>query len=204
MQIIDVEQRSDEWHELRRGKITGSKLHGIVTLRGNSKKIGFYELMAERLGAINDDSESGMDRGERLEAEARALFQEKTGKKVQSIGFCVSDENPSIAFSPDGLIKKGKKYTESIEVKCLSSARHLEAYFEKTIPNEYLPQAYQNFIVNTDLQKLHFVFYDPRVSVLPYHTITLEREAMQGEIDFYKNYQNSVLQEIDQLVAEFF
>ena len=43
-------ETKEAWAEARRGKITGTRLKDIIVKRGTGKKIGFYELIAERLG----------------------------------------------------------------------------------------------------------------------------------------------------------
>ena len=202
MKILEqLDQNSEEWFDRRLGKITGSKLHGIIVKRGNKKKIGFYELMAERI-AIKEAWEDPMERGSRLEEEALKSFEKKTGKKVDQVGFCISDKYPDIALSPDGLIKNGEKYDEAVEVKCLSSARHLQAYFEKEIPNDYDEQAIQYFIVNEDLETLHFTFYDPRITALQVHVIEVKRKDVEEKIEAYREYQVKSLEEIDTMLEE--
>lgn len=201
MKILNIEQNTDEWLEARKGKITGSKLKDIVVKRGTGKKLGFYELLADRL-SIEADEEDVMERGHRLENEALEAFSSLTGHKVEQVGMCISDENPNIALSPDGLIKKGKKYTEAVEVKCLSASRHLQAYFEKKIPDEYEFQKLQYFIVNTDLERLHFCFYDPRVTAKPFFVIEVTRKEVEEDIGIYLEYQKSVLKEVDELLVE--
>jgi putative phage-type endonuclease len=202
MKIIQVEQNSAEWLEARKGKITGSKLKDIVVKRGTGKKLGFYELIADRL-AIEADGEDVMERGHRLEQEAVDMFSELTGVEVTTgIGLCISDENPNIALSPDGLIKEGKKFTGAVEVKCLSASRHLQAYFEQKVPDEYEFQVLQYFIVNTDLKKLYFVFYDPRVTVKPLHYIEIERSEVEDDVKMYLDYQTQTLLEVDELLTK--
>src|ERR1035441_3847852 len=109
----------DEWLYTRRGKITGSRLADIYSKRdAHKKKIGFYELIAEKLGLPPDNDENAMERGSRLEKEAIARFeQENPGVKVDtSLLIWTRDENENIAISPDGVISE----TEAVEAKCLS------------------------------------------------------------------------------------
>lgn len=202
MIVFDVKQNTDEWLELRKGKITGSKLNDIIVKRGTGKKIGFYQLLADRLSVDENTDEDERERGHRLEDEAIALFSDLTGKKVEQVGMCASDDNEDIMLSPDGLIKKGKKYTEAVEIKCLSTARHLMAYFEQKIPNEYEPQAMQYFIVNENLEKLYFTFYDPRVQSKPIFWIELDRADYEEKIAEYKAYQEETLAEIETLLEQ--
>lgn len=212
------------WMQAREGKITGSRLGGVVTLRGTNKKIGYYELIAERLG-VPADGENPMDRGTRLEKDAIARFEEETGKKVDgSLIMWARAENEAIAISPDGVIvAESKKYaeTEACEVKCLSSARHIEAFLEQKVPDEYYFQCLQYFIVNDRLKKLNFICFDPRFAMfkdpndksakLDYFVIELTRadfmeEEKKGEppvdqIKKYREYQEKMLIEVDQIVA---
>ena len=202
MQIFNVDQNSEEWKEIRRGKITGSKLAGITPkARGAGRKIGFYELLAERL-ALDEGHEDPMERGHRLEAEAVELFEKTNNVKVDRVGFCVSDLNPNIALSPDGLIMDTAdgKYKEAVEVKCLSAARHLEAWDLQKIPGDYDEQVIQYFIVCEDLQTLHFTFYDPRIAACPLFTIKVTRAEVEGSIQEYLTYQMVVLEEVEELL----
>jgi len=199
MKIYNYQQRSEEWLDARKGKITGKKLKDIVVKRGTKKKIGFYELIADRLAIPTD--EDAMARGARLEEEAVARFEKEMGKKVRQVGFCTREDNENIAVSPDGIID-GEKITEHIEIKCLSSAIHLQAYFEQQIPKEYYEQVLQNFIVNDDLETLYFVFYDPRVPALDFHMIEVKRETVQEDVQALYEYQINVLKEVDELTSK--
>lgn len=198
MKIVDLKQGSDEWLEYRKGKISGTMLSTLYSKRGN-RKLGFYELIAERL-AIDPDEENRMDRGLRLEEEAIELFTSETGKVVERVGVCVHSEYPEVIQSPDGLIKSNGKYTEAVEVKCLSPARHLQAHIEDKVPSEYEAQKVQYFIVNPDLQVLHFVFYDPRIVSVPYSRIEVTREELKDLPEKYLAFQLEQLAEVDSIV----
>ena len=200
MKRINIEQNTQEWLDFRRGKITGSRLADIIVKRGTGRKLGFYEVLAERVAVETGvDHESPLERGHDLEAEAIALFTEITGVKVKTdCGMWISDESDYIAISPDGEISK----TEAVEVKCLSSAKHLQAYFEQQIPSEYEAQVMQYFIVNDSLKKLYFVFYDPRIPQKPLHYIEIERSEWRERIDEYKAYELEALQDIERKVVE--
>lgn len=199
MKLLQLKPNSEEWLEARRGKITGSKLGDIVVKRGSGKKIGFYELIADRL-SIGSDGEDAMERGHRLEIEAIEMFESKTGKVMtKDVGLCISDANPNIAVSPDGL---SEDYTEAVEAKCLSSARHLQAVIENKIPPEFEMQVLQYFIVIEALQTLHLVFYDPRIASMPYHAIQVTRDALELNIEKYRDYQIDTLREVDEWVEK--
>ncbi len=162
--------------------------------------LGFYQLVADKLGLV-EDYEDVRDRGHRLEGDAIKAFEEMSGKKVTTGGMWVSDENPNIAYSPDGSIYLGEIIPEACEIKCLSSARHLQALDLQKIPEEYEQQLLQAFIVNENLQTLYFCFYDPRVVAKPMFYITVNRKDVQYDIDIYKPLQVQALEEVDAMVA---
>lgn len=197
MQTLKFEDR-ETWLAARRGKITGSRLKDIIVKRGTGKKIGYYELIAERL-ATAPDGENPMDRGTRLESEAMERFVKETGKKVDtSLVIWARDDNESIAVSPDGFIGK----TEAVECKCLASARHIEAWLTNKVPDEYEMQAIQYFIVNDSLKKLYFVFYDPRIPCKDYFVIEIKRKEIEEQIKDYLEYQRAIIQEVNLIVNE--
>lgn len=210
MKIVQVEQNSPEWLEMRKCKITGSKLKDLIVKRGTGKKIGFYQLIADRL-AVEDGSVDGRDRGHNLENEAIEEFEKLTGKTVnKDCGMWLSDIDENIAVSPDGGIavevdvddKMTVIYPEAVEVKCLGSARHIEAILTNKIPSEYEDQGLQYFIVNEELETLYFIFYDPRIVAKPLHVIELHRQSWLADIESYRDYQIGVLKEVDEAVAK--
>ncbi len=199
----DIEQGTPEWFELRKGTISGSRLSKVVVKRGNKRKIEFYEILAEKLGtpAEKDGLSSSRERGHEFEDEARQAFMEKTGKKVEQVGFIVSDDNPNFGLSPDGIIYEGEKITEAIEIKNLGSSRHLQAYFEQDL-GEHQAQAFWYFSVLPDLKKLTMVYYDNRIRCLPYHTIELIREEHEEKIEWHREYAENTMKEVDELVKQ--
>lgn len=202
MRIINVEQRTPEWLEARKGKVTSTRAKDLIVLRGKGKKMGFYELIAERV-ATDSDGENPMDRGLRLEEEAMEMFTQTTGYKVDtSVGFAVRDDNPNIALSPDGLIRDDKGvFTAGVELKCLSSARHIQNIIENQVPSDYVAQIYQYFIV-AEVETVYFVSYDPRVVSRPIHIIEVNRDDVEDQIEFCHNYQVNALEEVDQWVEK--
>jgi len=201
MQVVnDFEQGSEEWAEFRKGKISGTILGDIYSKRGG-RKMGFYQIIADKLGE-DYDGENLMDRGLRLEDDAAKLFESKTGLKTEKAGICVSDFSSEIVNSPDRLIKEKGKYTQAVEIKCIGTARHLQAVIENKIPAEFESQMMQYFVVNDDLKVLHFVFYDPRIRSIPYHHFEVKRKDVEERIEFFKNYQIETLKEINELIEK--
>lgn len=181
--------------------MTGSKLGDLVTYRGNETKLGVYELIAERLSVDSSDVSDPSERGHQLEEEGVQALATLLGKKINTeCGVWVSDEDPNIGVSPDGEIGT----TAAVEMKCLSSAKHLKAYFERKIPSEYEEQIMQYFIVNEKLRVLYFAFYDPRIPAKPIHYIEVHRKdkVVKQRIEFLRDYQKNVLKFVNEKVNE--
>lgn len=190
-------ENKENWLDARIGKITGSRVKSIIGKTGKFNK-GFYELIAERI-ALPADEENVMERGVRLEEEAIKEFEKETKKKVDtSLILWISDENENIAVSPDGVIGK----TEAIEVKCLNSASHIEAFLTNEVPNEYEEQILQYFIVNPKLKTLYFGFYDPRIKAKPFFYFTINRKDKEDEIEKYRLLELEVLKRVEEIVLK--
>lgn len=196
---MKIKKFNDEesWLESRRGKITGTRLKDLVSTRGSKPKIGFYEIIAERV-AIPASDERAIDRGKRIEDDAVQRFASETGKKINNdLVMWQRDDNEDIAVSPDASIGK----TEAVECKCLSSARHIEAWFTKKIPSEYEYQVLQYFIVNDKLKKLYFVFYDPRMPKDFFYFI-VERKDVEEKAKEMLEMQREVLAQLKAIEIE--
>lgn len=209
MKITPFDNR-DQWLLARQGKITGTRLKDIVVKRGIEEKIGFYELIAERLAVSEVDfdgyvpNETPMDRGTRLQKYAIEKLSKAIKKKVDDhLVLWTRDDNDSIAISPDGVIVDLKNPdTQAVETKCLASARHIEAWITKGIPEEYHYQKIQYFIVNDKLQRLYFCFYDPRIPCKDFFYLIVDRKDVQAEVDQYLAYQKEKLAKVNEIVGK--
>lgn len=200
MKKHNVEQRTPAWHQLRKGKITGT---GLKAIMGTPYARGeyFYEILAERLTVgVEDpnDYENPMERGTRLEDEAIATFEFETGKKVEKVGFAEDDENKFIANSPDGLIGE----TEAVEAKCLGAKNHIKFWFENQIPKDYYWQVIQYFVVNPKLEKLYFFSYHPDIPVHPFHLVEINRKEAKEDIEKARKAQEEFIKEVNQKLSE--
>lgn len=200
MKTFDCEQRSPEWVKLRKGKVTGTDLKKVIGTP-KARQNYLYEILAERIvdSEIEETKEEAMARGTRLEPEGIAEFEKITGKKVEQVGFAVSDKNNYIANSPDGFMKVRGKYAEGLEIKCPDASTHLKYWLENKIPDEYYPQCVQYFIVNSDLKNLYFVSYDPRITMHPIHILKLERKNLEEDIKNYTEQQIEFLKEVEKV-----
>ena len=94
--VYDVPQRSDEWHQLRVGLLTGTAAKAIVSVRkkgsGELKERADLRrrLVCERLTGIsaeNTKRTDAMQRGTDLEPEAFSAYEAVTGQVVNRVGF---------------------------------------------------------------------------------------------------------------------
>jgi putative phage-type endonuclease len=199
MKLITVLQNTPAWFEVRRGKITGSKIKDIFSPTG-IKKQGYWELVAENIGI--DDSEdieweSALERGSRLEPEAIKEAEKLIGKKIITDNFMISDIDDRIALSPDGyIIDENGMFTEAVEVKCLSTYKHVKTFAENKVPKEFKEQLIQYFVVMEDLQVLNFIFYDPRIPKLRIFNIQVKRKTIEKHIDKQIEKQKEILEDV--------
>jgi putative phage-type endonuclease len=199
MKIVKFKNEKD-WLDYRQGKITGTKLKEIIVMRGKQEKIGFYKLIADKIALPKNEDETGLERGHNLEKIAIEKYSEKINKKIDtSLLIWEADFNENIAISPDGIIDEA----EAVECKCLSSEKHIEAYLTQKISNDYYYQVLQYFIVNSDLQKLHFIFYDDRMpDKIKLFVIIKTREELKEDIEKWKEYEINKINEINKIVEE--
>lgn len=184
MRILDLEQGTQEWKNARVGVITGTRLKQVLS--PTSSKSLLYELLAESLAPAKENGTSEeMERGSELEYEAVSMYEAISGNLTESVGFCLHDEYDWLGVSPDALVKVGKKYKGGVEIKCPDTKTHIKYLVENKIPSEYRPQVLQYFIVNTDLEWLDFVSYDPRIDLdeMKIVIVRVTREELQDEID---------------------
>jgi putative phage-type endonuclease len=191
------EQGTSEWLHWRKGKITGTVLKSIMGTP-RAKQDAIYEMIAQRLveGVDDEEYESPMDRGTRLQPDAIAMFELETGKSVEEVGGTESDKNSQIASSPDGLISE----TEAIEIKCPGGKNHVKYWLENKLPEDYMWQIVQYFVVNEKLQTLYFVSYHPEIAVHPLHIIEIKRSDIGENILLARDKQEEFLKTVDNLL----
>lgn len=118
-----MEQRTPEWHESRRGRVTASSVGAIL---GNSPHTTRDAVMRRMVrdwhGAEREFvGNIATDFGTYHEAGALVDYQMETGNAVETVGFITRDE--WAGCSPDGLIS----LTGGIEIKCPFSKRKMTA-----------------------------------------------------------------------------
>ena len=141
---FDIEQGTDEWHALRRGKVTASAVSRLITATGkpatnDTSRAQLLQLLAERITGESEASFYGDDmaRGHLLEPLARDLYA-KHCAPVTECGFVTRsfDSGLVLGYSPDGLVVDDGL----IEIKSPRQKNHLKAMLANEVPAEYVPQ----------------------------------------------------------------
>jgi putative phage-type endonuclease len=164
-----IQQRSDEWFDIRIGKATASRFVDVMATGYNGKPLAGWknykaELVAERLTSKAYSELSGMNFtsaamqwGTDNEPLARLLYKLKTGNEVEECGFFQHDTLLAGA-SPDGLVNDDG----TIEIKCPNTATHIDTLHSGQVPKMYIPQV-QGQLWITGRKQADFVSFDPRL-----------------------------------------
>jgi len=197
--FIDVEQNSDDWYQLRAGKLTSSKLGTIMANYGKSfgepaKKyavnIAIEQITGEPIPSAY--SNAHMERGHEQEPLARRLYEETTFCDVSNGGFF---ESEFVGCSPDGLVNDNGV----IEIKSVIGHVHFANIKRGKVDPAYYWQCVGN-LKFTGREWLDFISYCsefPEGKQLYTHRIyaselTEEFEKLDGRIkEFEKLVKNS-------------
>lgn len=118
MKIHRMQQNSEEWHEIKRGKMSGSDASVFLVVGKNGWGVGvtpyIYRKVAERITGETEfvRTNFAMERGTLLEPDAIEEYEKFTWCKVVRVGFV--EMNDYAGCSPDGLVGADGM----IEVKC--------------------------------------------------------------------------------------
>lgn len=118
MIVLEHEQGSNEWFAARLGRPSASMFSKFITSAGKASTSAdsyINELIAERLTGLRVPIyvNEHMERGTRLEPEAREMYEFVTDQKVTEYGF-ILDDSEEFGCSPDGMVGEDG----GIEIKC--------------------------------------------------------------------------------------
>lgn len=159
----DVIQGSPEWHQMRCGKVTASRVADIIaktkTGPAASRKNYMAELVLERLTGTSEEgyTNAAMQWGIDTEPQARVAYEFHRNVDVAEVAFVAHPTIADTGASPDGLVGEDGL----LEIKCPLPATHMETLECKTVPAKYLTQM-QWQMACTGRQWCDFVSFDPR------------------------------------------
>lgn len=159
-----MKQRTPEWFQERRGKVTASNIYNVIGMLKNGERTSLYQkykakLIAETLTEYVQEEmcSAVMQWGLDHEDEARNAYEIMTSHNVTQCGFIVHPNIPLAGASPDGLVGEDGL----IEIKCPTSETHVSFALTKEIKKEYIAQM-QFQMACTGRKWCDFVSYDPR------------------------------------------
>lgn len=147
MKIHMVEQGSDAWKSLRVGRMTGSNASAIAT-GGKGLETYIWKIMSDLHATeqveVDSYTNAHMERGTRLEPQARSLYELLYNVKVDQVGF-IEDESGFWGTSPDGLISDDTL----IEIKCHDNPQHFKLLVRgaEAIDPSYIWQIQMNLLI---------------------------------------------------------
>ncbi len=159
MRIVDLAQRTPDWHRWRNGGITASEAAVIL---GRSPYQTRWQLWAQKTGLILPEDLSAnpnIQRGIRLEPVARKAYEQKTGDLI--LPLCAeSGSEPLFRASFDGINGAG----EPVEFKCpaLSTFEEVKQQREQSAPYQlyWVQVQHQLLVSGSDRGWLVFFFQD--------------------------------------------
>lgn len=160
MNIIECDQRSEEWHRHRLGKWTASFFDSAITKTGKepaSAKSVNNRLIAELVMGMPDTSfeSSAMERGRDLEDQAFEYLDFTKSLQFSHCGFV--DSGFGYGCSPDG-INFDRGY--GLEMKCPLAHTHIEYLVSRDLPQKYYAQVQGSMLV-TGLDRWYFFSFHP-------------------------------------------
>jgi putative phage-type endonuclease len=147
----DVEQRSEQWHDLRRGMVTASTVAQLLTptlkvANNDTSRAVTTALVAERITGVTEPTFTSDDmwRGVLHEPIARGYYAEKYGP-VREYGFMVRQfDGFEIGLSPDGLVGDDGL----LEIKCPRAKGHVQTILADQVPAVYMAQCQTALLVS--------------------------------------------------------
>ena len=189
------QQRSPEWLEWRRDKVTASDA-AVIMGANTFKSIG--ELFDEKLGIRMPEAENeAMARGNALEDEARSSFEEATGHVVFP-QVCIHKDFPWMTASLDGL---SLEKDVAVEIKCPGFKSANGTYNNKVVPDYYFPQIQHQMSV-TGLKEIYYWSYymEGGVNLCTLLIVKRDDEYIEQMIAKEKRFYDLLLEGFSQLI----
>ena len=184
--VHNVEQRSDEWFELRQKYILSASGAQAIGNQGKGLESLCWDKIAEKYSSATriQYTNNDMERGVELEPQAISIYELKTGNKVDQIGFVTDDKISKVGgASPDGAVGKDG----NIEVKCFADTKYFKMVVEynKTgsfeIESGYQWQVQMQMLF-TNTKWTDFIAYNPNYKQSILVQRILPDKAMQDKI----------------------
>ena len=109
-----IDQGTDEWLEIRKGRCTGTTNNGESSFGESKTQIARYIAGIETKKFTKEQLER-MNHGTKKEPVARRWYEQKYNKKVKEMGICIPKSDYTMGVSVDGVVENENGI---IEIKC--------------------------------------------------------------------------------------
>lgn len=161
-----IEQGSPEWHALRLGKVTASRVADVVARTksgwGASRANYMAELIVERMTNVHTEGFKSAEMlwGNQVEPDARAAYEFLTDATVELASFVDHPTIVNSGASPDGLVVGQPGL---VEFKCPNTATHIETLLGRAVPARYVTQTMWQLACCKEREWCDYVSFDPRM-----------------------------------------
>lgn len=185
--LWDLEQGSDEWHEFRKDKISGTNAYDLIN------GMSIQDIIKSKSGGGNFSGSFATERGHLLENEARQLYRDLNNANVREAGAIINDKYPVAMYSPDGVIMDEKGL---IEIKSFLHDHH-EDLHENLDAHVYDQMQFGLFI--SEREYIDLVQYNPDEKDIS-KTFYIQRFYPDPEI--FKKFEDALLNPYDDACIE--
>jgi putative phage-type endonuclease len=207
-----MEQRSSEWHNMRLGKFTASRIHELMGSKPDTLTAEKYILSRVAEQVIREAQEIpttfAMQHGIDTEPLAISHYERVMGVTVESYGFRMCETITDAGCSPDGIVKGENK---GIEVKCpFDKGTHIKyiLYNDQKDLKKFSKEYYWQVLMNMwvfDLKEWDFVSYHPdfkgklRMSILPVYWDDKDINLLQERVALAVTKKNEMVKQLNNL-----
>jgi len=153
----DIIQQTEEWHELKKLKMSASHAQAIGNY-GAGLKTYINDLILDAIRPRDSFSNHHMERGNELEPLARQAYEMSNDCIVTEVGFILHNEY--CGCSPDGLVMNGEEMDGGIEIKARDDKEHLRLLEGGKIDTKTVWQIQMNLLI-TGAKWWDFISYNP-------------------------------------------
>lgn len=161
------EQRTQNWHSLRYGRITGTMVGKLMS--GTNRQQCLDEIMGISRPVYDEYILQCMEYGNTYEPIARKFLSELLEVEIEEWGIIISKQNPRFGASLDGYIQK---LHCSVEIKCpqyiksnydtiirlLNNGDDIDKVLQKYMPYNYYDQVQWGLFISGLKMCIFFVF----------------------------------------------
>lgn len=174
MQVLNIDQRSDEWYEARRSVMfTASEFDNIITAKTGAKSASVEKLTNKKIAELllnrklGFEGNAATERGQELEPDAIDCYAITKDTEVLNAGFVIADDG-FYGASPDGFIGNDGL----LEIKSVFDESHVANMLNDKAYSDYYPQL-QGQLLCTGRKWVDWMSYHPE---LPPVIIRVERD----------------------------